>query len=166
MIFSCTMVPCKHTLTLLVLSSASLCPSILPGEGSQAAVLQGTPFGIKVRVSLGHMSSSRIAGSNVHVLNLTGWYQMLPGWLLQSTLPPAVMRAPYACQHVALSSCLFCHSKRCEVLSCFNGMFLITNKCEYLFMCLLISSLNLFCKLTIYSFCTFFFSSLGWLSSC
>lgn len=87
---------------------------------------------MRARVSLGYVSSGRVAGLEcVHIVNLRRWDQML------SPLPPAVTRVPHACQHMALSSCLFCHSKRCEVLSCLNGNFLITNKCEHFFICLL-----------------------------
>lgn len=44
-------------------------------------------------------------------------------------------------------------SKRCEVLSGFNGIFLITNKCEDFFICLLISLLSTFRELSTFGLC-------------
>lgn len=70
--------------------------------------------------------------------DMAGWQQVLQGdrfsphsYQTVSELLSSPTPAP--------SRWLFCHSGKCEVLSRFNDIFLITNKCEHLFICLLIS---------------------------
>lgn len=127
-----------------------------PGCG-QVALLQGASFGVQARVSLRYMSSSRVAGSGcVHDLQIfssSRWDQLLLSSATSST------KSPICLPTRGIIQLSICQSKRCEVLSCFNGIFLITNKCEHLFMCLLISLFNLSASWLFIAFVLFFFPS-------
>ena len=121
----------------------------------QVALLWGASFGVQARVYLGYMSRSRVAWSEcvhiLHIFNSSRWNQLLISTATSSAESPICLPTHGIIQ---LS---ICQSKRREVLSCFNGIFLITNKCEHLFMCLLISLFNLSASWLFIAFVLFFF---------
>lgn len=80
-----------------------------------------------------------IQSENV-VPGASGWFNVL------STFPSVVSRVPLPTN--VLHSVDSFISKMCNVLSPFNGTFLVTNKYEYFFICLLISLQQVFSKLS------------------